>query len=74
MENLSDMFLFTPNVEVKHFWVDLNGMACFYTYPQCKGSAYLGGVYMILILRAWQISYKGHKAWQNSMQKQASYM
>ena len=32
-ENLSNIFLvFTPNVGVKHFWVDLNGMTCFYTY------------------------------------------
>ena len=37
---------------VKHFWVDLDGMACCCAYPQCRSSAYVGGVYVILILRA----------------------
>jgi hypothetical protein len=40
------------SVGVKYFWVDLDGMACFCTYPQCRSSAYVGGVYVILILRA----------------------
>jgi hypothetical protein len=43
--------VFTPNVGVKYFWVDLDGMAFFCAYPQCRSSAYVGGVYMILILR-----------------------
>ena len=34
----------------------------------------MGGVYVILILRAWETSHKGHKAWQNPMQKQVAYM
>ena len=46
------VFVFTPNVEVKYFWVDQDGMACFCAYPQCRSSAYRGGVYVILILRA----------------------
>ena len=50
--------VFTPNVGVKHFLVDLDGMACFFAYPQCRSSAYVGGVYVILILRAWQTSDK----------------
>ena len=45
------VFMFTPSVGVKHFWVDLDGMTCFYAYPQYS-SAYVGGVYVILILRA----------------------
>ena len=49
---IKHVFVFTPSVGVKHFWVDLNGMACFCAYPQCRSSAYVGGVYVILILRA----------------------
>jgi hypothetical protein len=31
---LSSIFLvFTLSVGVKHFWMDLDGMACFYAYP-----------------------------------------
>ena len=57
---LSRIFLvFTPSVGVKHFWVDLDRMACCCVYPQCRSSAYLGGVYVILILRAWQTYHKG---------------
>ena len=53
MKNLTSMFfVFTPSVGVKHFWVDLNGMACFCAYSQCMSSVYVGGVYVILILRA----------------------
>jgi hypothetical protein len=44
--------VFTPSVGVEHFWVDLDGMTCFYAYPQCRSSAYMDGVYVILILRA----------------------
>jgi hypothetical protein len=44
--------VFTLSVRVKHFWVDLDGMACCCTYPQCRSSVYVGGVYVILILRA----------------------
>lgn len=50
---LLEIFLvFTLNVGVKHFWVDLDGLACFCAYPQCRSSAYVGDVYVILILRA----------------------
>jgi hypothetical protein len=53
MDILSSIFLvFTPSVGVKHFWVDLDGMACFCAYPLCRSSVYVGGVYVILILRA----------------------
>jgi len=34
----------------------------------------LGGVYVILILRAWQTSYKGQQSLTNSMQEQVAYM
>jgi hypothetical protein len=62
MENLTSMFfVLTPSVGAKYFWVDLNGMSCFCAYPQCRSSAYVGGVYVILILRAWQISHKGQQ-------------
>jgi hypothetical protein len=44
--------VFTPTVGVKHFLVDLDRMAYFCAYPQCRSSAYVDGVYMILILRA----------------------
>jgi hypothetical protein len=36
--------------------------ACFCAYPQYRSSAYMGGVYVILILRAWQTSYKGQQS------------
>jgi hypothetical protein len=33
-KNLSRIFLvFTLSVGVEHFWVDLDGMTCFCTYP-----------------------------------------
>ena len=65
--------MFAPSVGVKHFWVDLNGMACFYTYPQCKSSAYLGGVYMILILKAWETSHKDQQSLTKLYAKQVAY-
>jgi hypothetical protein len=46
------ILVFTPSVGVKYFWVDLDRMACFCAYPKCRNSAYVGGVYVILILRA----------------------
>jgi hypothetical protein len=36
--------------------------AMFYAYFQCRNSAYVGGVYVILILRAWQTSHKGQQS------------
>ena len=42
---IKHVFVFTPSVGVKYFWVDLNGMACFCVYPQCSSSVYLGGVH-----------------------------
>jgi hypothetical protein len=36
--------------------------ACFCAYHQCRSSAYVGGVYVILILRAWQTSHKGQQS------------
>jgi hypothetical protein len=66
-------FIFTPSVGVKHFWVDLDRMACFCTYPQCRNSACVGGVYMILILRAWQISHKASMKLDYKV-KEATYM
>jgi hypothetical protein len=47
-----NVFVFTPSVGVKRFWVDLDGRYVFCAYPQCRSSAYVGGVYVILILRA----------------------
>jgi hypothetical protein len=74
-KNLSNMFLiFTPNVGVKYFLVDLNGKACFCAYPQCRSSAYVDEVYMILILRAWQTSHKGQQSLTKLNAKQAVYM
>ena len=52
MKNLSSMFLFAPSVRVEHFWVDLNGKHVFVPTPIHHTSAYLGDVYVILILRA----------------------
>jgi hypothetical protein len=34
------------------FWVDLDGMAYYCAYSQCRSSANVADVYMILILRA----------------------
>ena len=57
---LQGIFLvFTPSIRVKHLWVDIGGMVCFCAYPQYRGSAYVGGVYIILILRACQTSHTG---------------
>jgi hypothetical protein len=36
----------------KTFFGDLDRMACFCAYSQCRSSAYVGSVYVILILRA----------------------
>ena len=48
---IKHVFVFTPSVGVEHFWVDLNGKHVFApTY--FRSSVYLGGVYVILILRA----------------------
>ena len=65
--------MFTPSVGVKHFWVDLDGMACFLP-TGCRSNAYVGDVYVILILRAWQTSHKGQQSLTKPMQKQATYM
>jgi hypothetical protein len=46
-------WLFTLSVRVKYFWVNLNGMTYLCAYLQCRSSAYVSGVYVILILRAW---------------------
>jgi hypothetical protein len=43
--------VFSPIIAVKHFWVDLGGMTYFCAYSQCRSSAHVGGVYVILILR-----------------------
>jgi hypothetical protein len=45
-------FVFTPNVGVKYFLGGSRWKAYFCAYPQCRNSAYVGGVYVILILRA----------------------
>ena len=56
------------------FWVNLDGMACCCAYPQCRSSAYLDGVYVILILRAWQTSHKGQQSLTKLNTMQAIYM
>ena len=33
---MKNILVFSPIVGVKHFWVDLNGMACFCAYPMTK--------------------------------------
>jgi hypothetical protein len=45
-------WVFTLSVRVKYFWVDLNGITYLCAYLQCRSSAYVSGVYVILILRA----------------------
>ena len=64
--------MFTPSVGVRHFWVDLDGMACFYAYPSV--GVVHGGVYVILILRAWQTSHKGQQSLTKLNAMQAAYM
>ena len=44
------VFVFTPNVGVKHFWVDVDGRHVLRT--SSVGAAGICGVYVILILRA----------------------
>ena len=66
--------MFTPSVGVKHFLIDLDGMACYCTYPQRRSSSYLGGVYVILILRARQTSHKGQQNLTKLNAKQAAYI
>jgi hypothetical protein len=48
---IKHLFVFTPSIGVKYFLVDLNGMTCFCAYSQCRSSAILGGLYVILILK-----------------------
>ena len=75
MDILSSIFLvLIPSVGVKYFWVDLDGMAWFCAYAQCRSNAYVGGVYMILILRASQTSHKGQQSLTKLNAKQAAYM
>ena len=45
----------------------------FYTYPQCRSSAYVSGVYVILILKAWQTSHKGQQNLTKLNAMQAAY-
>jgi hypothetical protein len=45
------VFVFTPSVGVEHFWVDLDGRHVFVPTPKGRGSAYVGSVYVIFILR-----------------------
>ena len=45
----------------KTFFGGSGWKTCFCAYPQCRSSAYLCGVYVILILRAWQTSHKGQQ-------------
>jgi hypothetical protein len=45
----------------------------FFVNPQCKSSAYVSGVYVILILRAWQTSHKGQPSLTKLNTKQAAY-
>ena len=71
---IKHVFVSTPTVGVKHFWVDLNEMAWFCAYPQCRSSTYVGGVYVILILRAWQTSHKGQQSLTKLNAKQSAYM
>jgi hypothetical protein len=75
VEILLGIFLvFTPSVGVKHVWVDLDGMACCGAYPQCRSNAYVGGVYKIMILRAWKTSHKGQQSLTKLNAKQVAYM
>ena len=48
--------------------------AMFFAYAQCRSSAYVGGVYVILILRAWQTSYKDQQSLIKLNAIQAAYM
>jgi hypothetical protein len=48
--------VFTPSVGVKYFSVDLDERHVF-VLPKYRSSAYVDGVYVILILRAWQTSH-----------------
>jgi hypothetical protein len=67
--------VFNPSVRVKHFFeVDLDGIECFCAYPQCRSSAYVGGVYVILILRAGQTSHNGQQSMTRLNAKQVAYM
>ena len=73
--NLSSISLiFSPSIGVKHFWVDLNEMVYCCANPQCRSSAYVGSVYVILILRAWQTSHKGQQSLTKLNAMQAAYM
>ena len=48
---IKHVFVFTPSVGVKHFWVDLDGRHVFAPTPSV-GAAGVYGVYVILILTA----------------------
>ena len=46
----------------------------FLRLPQCRSSAYLDSVYVILILRAWQTSHKGQQSLTKLNAKEVAYM
>ena len=46
------VFGFTPSVGVEHFWMDLDGRHVLRTPSVGAAGVYVGGVYVILILRA----------------------
>jgi hypothetical protein len=46
--------------------------ACFYAYQQCRSRAYVGSVYVILILKLWQISHKASTKLDQTQSKASS--
>jgi len=56
-----NIFLFTPTIGVEQFWVDLM-IGMFLCLPQSRSSAYVSGVYVILILRECQTSHKAKQS------------
>ena len=52
MKPIKNIFGVYSQCRSKTFLSGSRGKACFCAYPQCKSSAYVCGVYVILILRA----------------------
>ena len=66
-------FVFTPRVGIEHFWVDLDGKHVFAPTPRV-GVVHICGVYVILILRAWQTSHKDQQSLTKLNAKQVAYV
>ena len=72
-EPTKNVFAVYSQCRSKTFLGESRWNACFCAYPQRRSSTYVGGVYMILILRAWQTSHKDQQSLTKLNTKQVAY-